>query len=169
MNVQFQLLRVRLDSQEMVSESWPYTQQHLTAVSEDYARSYSAQGWVACSPSCLIIALELYIVVIYSCLCVALYGAAPQSGFSSLHEAFVSLFALSTTVNNPDVWLPVYAHSRWNALVGIPPRLRLPSAVYKLPVLPRATKWPRQALICLHDAYVGCHPWVACRCSSRFL
>ena len=61
-----------------------------------------------------VVALELYVVLVYACLCVMLYGADGGKGdggeggsspFGSLSDAFVALFALSTTVNDPDVWL----------------------------------------------------------------
>ena len=73
-----------------------------------------------------VVALELYVVLVYACLCVMLYGADGGKGdggeggsspFGSLSDAFVALFALSTTVNDPDVWLPLYARRGWSAVV----------------------------------------------------
>eukprot|EP00854_Cymbomonas_tetramitiformis_P002609 gene2609-3366_t len=70
--------------------------------------------------SLLIISLELYIVAMYACACIAIYSdfkAAPA--FHTLHGAFMNLFELFTTVNNPDIWLPLYEVNRMSALVFI--------------------------------------------------
>ena len=56
-----------------------------------------------------IVLLELYIVLVYACLCFVLYSqpGSPDgsTSFRSLSWAFVHLYELSTTVNNPDIWL----------------------------------------------------------------
>ena len=64
-----------------------------------------------------IVFLELYLALVWACACVAFFGDIEDSGFDRLGEGFVNLFALSTTVNNPDVWLPLYARARVNGLV----------------------------------------------------
>lgn len=56
-------------------------------------------------------ALELFVVLIYSCLCVVLYahmdaaGGTGQTAFQDLGQAFISLYSLSLTVNDPDIYL----------------------------------------------------------------
>ena len=56
-----------------------------------------------------IVLLELYIVLVYACLCFVLYSepGSPDgsTSFRSLSWSFVHLYELSTTVNNPDIWL----------------------------------------------------------------
>lgn len=52
-----------------------------------------------------VICLQLLIVTIFGCVTVALYGGFDNADYGHLQQAFVSLFKLSTTVNNPDVWL----------------------------------------------------------------
>uniref|UniRef100_A0A6U4FC96 Ion transport domain-containing protein n=1 Tax=Phaeomonas parva TaxID=124430 RepID=A0A6U4FC96_9STRA len=63
-----------------------------------------------------IVGMELYLALVFACACVAFFGTVPDSGFNELSDGFVNLFALSTTVNDPDVWLPLYAQNRWNCL-----------------------------------------------------
>lgn len=69
-----------------------------------------------------VILLELYIILIYACICFLVYRQSGEDGhgsFSSLSWSFINLFELSTTVNNPDVWLKIYHRNHWNALVFV--------------------------------------------------
>lgn len=52
--------------------------------------------------------LELLVTLAYSCVCVVLYHGVREAPFTTLGSAFMNLFALSTTVNDPDVWMPLY-------------------------------------------------------------
>ena len=75
-----------------------------------------------------VVGLEWYLVLVYSCACVLLYGRiageagdsdAPGWAFRDLGWASLSLFSLSTTVNDPDVWLPLYAKNPLNAVLFV--------------------------------------------------
>jgi hypothetical protein len=64
--------------------------------------------------------LEFFVVLVYSCLCVVLYahfdqaGASGQLAFNNLANGFISLYSLSLTVNDPDIYLvrlPDYAEA----------------------------------------------------------
>ena len=55
-----------------------------------------------------VLVLELLVTLAYSCVCVVLYHGVKDAPFTSLGSAFINLFALSTTVNDPDVWMPLY-------------------------------------------------------------
>lgn len=55
-----------------------------------------------------VLVLELLVTLAYSCVCVVLYHGVKDAPFTSLRSAFINLFALSTTVNDPDVWMPLY-------------------------------------------------------------
>lgn len=50
-------------------------------------------------------------VLLYSCLCVVLYahmdasGSTGQLTFTNLRDAFISIYSLSLTVNDPDIYL----------------------------------------------------------------
>jgi hypothetical protein len=56
-------------------------------------------------------ALEIFVVVIYSCIAVVLYahidadGRSGQTSFQRWPDAFISLYSLSLTVNDPDIYL----------------------------------------------------------------
>ena len=70
----------------------------------------------------MVVMLELYVILVYACACFLLYGRRGDDldgPFQELDWSFINLFALSTTVNNPDIWLPMYAQNPWNALVFI--------------------------------------------------
>lgn len=65
-------------------------------------------------------ASELFLITVYACACVLLFsdidrdGRSGQTAFLDFGHAFISLFALSMTVNNPDVYMvrgsgPVHA------------------------------------------------------------
>eukprot|EP00903_Cladosiphon_okamuranus_P018814 g17305.t1 len=64
-----------------------------------------------------VLVLELLVTLAYSCVCVVLYHGVKDAPFTSLGSAFINLFALSTTVNDPDVWMPLYDRNRANVLV----------------------------------------------------
>lgn len=55
--------------------------------------------------------LELFIIVLYSCVTVVMYahldraGVSGQTSFEKFSSAFISLYSLSLTVNDPDVYL----------------------------------------------------------------
>jgi len=75
-----------------------------------------------------VVGLEWYLVLVYSCAFVLLYGRiagdagdsdAPGWAFRDLGWASLSLFSLSTTVNDPDVWLPLYAKNPLNAVLFV--------------------------------------------------
>ena len=57
------------------------------------------------------IALEFFMLVVYSCLCVVLFasvdrdGRSKQIAFSDFDHAFISLYSLSLTVNNPNIYI----------------------------------------------------------------
>lgn len=69
------------------------------------------------------IGLELFVIVVYSCLCVVLYahldrdGVSGQSIFQSFPSAFLNLYLLSLTTNDPDTYLPYYKHGFLNFFV----------------------------------------------------
>ena len=61
----------------------------------------------------MVVMLELYVILVYACACFLLYGRRGDDldgPFQELDWSFINLFALSTTVNNPDIWLPMYAY-----------------------------------------------------------
>ena len=55
--------------------------------------------------------LELFVIAIYSCVAVVLYahidreGLSGQTAFQRFSSAFLSLYSLSLTVNDPDIYL----------------------------------------------------------------
>lgn len=55
-----------------------------------------------------VLVLELLVTLAYACVCVVLYHGVSDAPFTSLGDAFLNLFALSTTVNDPDVWMSLY-------------------------------------------------------------
>jgi len=63
------------------------------------------------------------VIVLYSCVCVVLYahldrdGISGQSIFQSFPSAFLNLYLLSLTVNDPDTYLPYYKHAFMNFFV----------------------------------------------------
>ena len=70
----------------------------------------------------MVLLLEIYLILVYACACFLLYGRTgddKENPFRELDWSFINLFALSTTVNDPDIWLPLYSRNRWNALVFI--------------------------------------------------
>lgn len=69
-------------------------------------------------------ASEFFLVTVYACACVLLYsnidrdGRSGQTAFLDFSQAFISLYSLSLTVNNPDIYLvrggllwPAFLHS----------------------------------------------------------
>lgn len=67
--------------------------------------------------------LELFVIILYACVCVVLYahldrdGVTGQSVFQNFSTAFIGLYSLSLTVNDPDIYLPYYKHGFLNVLV----------------------------------------------------
>mmetsp|Transcript_3341 Transcript_3341/g.3723 ORF Transcript_3341/g.3723 Transcript_3341/m.3723 type:complete len:894 (-) Transcript_3341:100-2781(-) len=61
-----------------------------------------------------VILIEFFSILIFAAVACRLYNE--YESFQSLPQAWVSLFALSTTVVNPSIWMPVYNESRWNAV-----------------------------------------------------
>ena len=59
-------------------------------------------------------ASEFFLIAVYACACVLLYSDADSTGrsgqvpFLTFEKAFISLYSLSLTVNDPDVYLPYY-------------------------------------------------------------
>jgi hypothetical protein len=57
------------------------------------------------------IGIEFLSVLVFACFAVILYasvdrgGASEQTAFLSLNRAFISLYELSLTVNDPDIYL----------------------------------------------------------------
>ena len=69
-----------------------------------------------------IVLLELYIVLVYACLCFVLYSQTGSDGdpsFRSLRWSFIHLYELSTTVNNPDIWVHLYLRNPYNGFVFV--------------------------------------------------
>ncbi|CAN0363471.1 unnamed protein product, partial [Scytosiphon promiscuus] len=66
-----------------------------------------------------VLVLELLVTLAYSCVCVVLFHGIREAPFTTLGSAFMNLFALSTTVNDPDVWMPLYDRNRANVLVFV--------------------------------------------------
>ncbi|CAM9552220.1 unnamed protein product, partial [Phaeothamnion confervicola] len=66
-----------------------------------------------------VVALELLVILVYSCLFTVMYHPVPETDFQTLWESWLATYALSTSVNNPDMWLPVYARNPWNSLLFI--------------------------------------------------
>ena len=56
-----------------------------------------------------IFGLKLFLVFIFSVIACQLYGWKQHEDFGNLGSSFISMFALSTTVNNPSVWIDIYA------------------------------------------------------------
>lgn len=63
----------------------------------------------------IVLLLLLLFIFFFSCAAVLLYGRHEQD-FHNLQSSLISLYQLSTTVNNPDLWLPLYAWNRINAI-----------------------------------------------------
>ena len=66
-------------------------------------------------PSVLLwIAVEFFFIFLFACFGVVLYanvdreGISGQEAFTSFSQAFISLYSLSLTVNDPDIYLPYY-------------------------------------------------------------
>ncbi|CAN0420792.1 unnamed protein product [Ascophyllum nodosum] len=64
-----------------------------------------------------VLVLELLVTLTYSCVCVVLYHDVSEAPFTTLGDAFLSLFTLTTTVTDPDVWMPLYHRNRASVLV----------------------------------------------------
>lgn len=68
-------------------------------------------------------ASEFFLITVYACACVLLFSDADRSGrsgqdaFLDFGHAFISLYSLSLTVNDPDVYLPYYRMGFGNVLV----------------------------------------------------
>jgi hypothetical protein len=58
-----------------------------------------------------IFGLKLFLVFVFSVIACQLYGWEEQQDFGDLGSSFISMFALSTTVNNPSVWINIFASS----------------------------------------------------------
>jgi len=58
--------------------------------------------------------IEMFLILIFAAVACRLYYN--HESFQSLPQAWLSLFALSTTVVNPSIWLPTYSESPWNAI-----------------------------------------------------
>ena len=61
---------------------------------------------------------ELLLISCFSAIGHELYGSI-DAGFSSFFHSFVTMFALSTSVNNPSSWLALYKQNRLNSLFFI--------------------------------------------------
>lgn len=62
------------------------------------------------------ISIQIIAWFFFSCLCAILFGLSDPE-WRDLPNALVNMFALTTTSNNPDVWLHMFAISRWNSLL----------------------------------------------------
>jgi hypothetical protein len=61
------------------------------------------------------LSLPLLCILFFSCFVVATFGSMDES-FHSLPDAFVKVFSLFTTSNNPDVWLQLYSLNWRNSI-----------------------------------------------------
>ncbi|GAB5036822.1 two-pore calcium channel [Nannochloropsis oceanica] len=71
------------------------------------------------------IAVEYVTILVFACFGVVLFanidqqGISGQDAFLSFKKAFISLYALSLTVNDPDVYLPYYHLHTWNVALFV--------------------------------------------------
>lgn len=79
-------------------------------------RRISRQILMSLPPILELIFLLMFFILIFSILGFYLFSqVANDTYFSTLQDSFVSLFVLLTTANFPDVMMPAYASSRFNA------------------------------------------------------
>eukprot|EP00520_Triparma_pacifica_P006908 CAMPEP_0118638066 /NCGR_PEP_ID=MMETSP0785-20121206/3484_1 /TAXON_ID=91992 /ORGANISM="Bolidomonas pacifica, Strain CCMP 1866" /LENGTH=441 /DNA_ID=CAMNT_0006529287 /DNA_START=471 /DNA_END=1792 /DNA_ORIENTATION=+ len=67
------------------------------------------------STATLIFGLELLFILLFSLIAESLFAADANFG-KGLGESFITLFALSTSVNNPSCWMSLYASNKANAI-----------------------------------------------------
>ncbi|XP_018562124.1 two pore calcium channel protein 1 isoform X2 [Anoplophora glabripennis] len=83
-------------------------------------RRYIRQILQSLPPIFDMLALLLFFVCIYALLGYFLFGDYETNlYFKTLSDSFVSMFVLLTTANFPDVMMPAYAYSKWNAVFFI--------------------------------------------------
>ncbi|XP_061183466.1 two pore channel protein 1-like [Saccostrea echinata] len=79
-------------------------------------RRISRQILMSLPPILELIFLLMFFILIFSILGFYLFSGVPNDTyFSTIQDSFISLFVLLTTANFPDVMMPAYADSRWNA------------------------------------------------------
>ncbi|KAG7368073.1 ion transport protein [Nitzschia inconspicua] len=61
-----------------------------------------------------VILIELFLILTFAAVACRLFSN--DENFQTLGRSWLSLFALSTTVVNPSIWMPAYNDSRWNAI-----------------------------------------------------
>ncbi len=67
--------------------------------------------------TCRVLAFQVFMIYLFSLLAYSMF--AHDKNFTTIFHSFVTLFALSTSVNNPACWMPLYAESRINAVFFI--------------------------------------------------
>ncbi|XP_046456240.1 two pore calcium channel protein 1-like [Daphnia pulex] len=83
-------------------------------------RRYLRQVLQSMPPAIDMLGLLLFVILFYSVLGFYLFGSNVNDPyFSTLQQAFISLFILLTTANFPDVMMPSYAVTRWSCVFFI--------------------------------------------------
>lgn len=83
-------------------------------------RRYLRQVLQSVPPAIDMLGLILFVTLFFSILGFYLFGTNVNDRFfSTLQDAFISLFVLLTTANYPDVMMPSYAINRWSAVFFI--------------------------------------------------
>ncbi|KAK4010715.1 two pore calcium channel protein 1 [Daphnia magna] len=83
-------------------------------------RRYLRQVLQSVPPAIDMLGLLLFVILFYSVLGFYIFGSNVNDPyFSTLQQAFISLFILLTTANFPDVMMPSYAVTRWSSVFFI--------------------------------------------------
>jgi hypothetical protein len=67
-----------------------------------------------------LIVFKLFLIFIFAAIACQLFGEQNQESFGNLGNSFVSMYALSTTVNNPSLWIAMFDKHIVTSLFFIP-------------------------------------------------
>jgi len=67
-----------------------------------------------------LIVFKLFLIFIFAAIACQLFGVQNQESFGNLGNSFVSMYALSTTVNNPSLWIAMFDTHMVTSLFFIP-------------------------------------------------